>query len=188
MAGLTNTSDEQQTFHRLMAQADELEARARELRERKKSLNRAIKQNKFSIKSFNACRALAAWNPAELTELRRQLAWLGHELGHQAELQLEPEAAPAGTGLAELTEIQQNLVRDQGRTAGMRGGPRTGGGWTPGSLAHALYDEGWMQGQTELAQRLAPEPLVRRGRGRPKGAKDKKPRARPNIADGGLDL
>lgn len=168
-------SDRQTTFLALVAEHDELDAQMDSLRAERKALRARISEAGFRLAAYDLARALKdeATSAARdhLNDVARFLDWMGKPLGHQGDM-FEEEPA------SELSQAEQHAVTWQGRAAGLRGGRRDENNFVPGSMAHALFDEGWLDGQKALAERLVPSFRVKRGRGRPRGSRDSYQRQR----------
>jgi uncharacterized protein (UPF0335 family)/ribosome modulation factor len=106
----------------------------------------------------------------------RQYMWMmGKPIGFQADW-VGGVGARATNG-EDINELQRRQVSDAGHTAGIDGRDRSSNPWTPSTDMAAIWDTGWLSGQTELAERMAP-PDAPKKRGRPPGSRNR-PRGVP---------
>lgn len=80
---------------------------------------------------------------ADEVDRQRYARWLGVELGFQTSLDL-PEPTPAVKD-----KVTKHDAYWQGHAAGKRGDPRTSNPADTGTIAHAAFDQGWNDGDTE---------------------------------------
>jgi len=172
-----NESDRQRYFLRAMDALDDLDARMADLRAEKRKIRKGLTDEGFPLKAFDAVRYLAGEAASEVrnyyAHLGEMLEWAGKPLGYQADMFGEDNEK-------ELTEPQMQTIQWQGKMAGLRGQDRGENPHTPGRIAYNMWDDGWIDGQRQLAERLTPP---RRRPGRPKGSKDTRPRSRQVEAD-----
>jgi len=179
---MDNAGERQQLFQSFISEYDHIEERMGELREERKSLRTQIKAE-FRLDVFDGVRALMNAAASDVQQffgaLGQALEWVGKPVGYQGEIRFD--AAPP----AELDIEQQQAVAFQGRAHGLRGGERGDNAFAPGSLGHQCWDEGWLQGQRELAEKLRPTARKQGKRGRPPGVRDsyRRTRRRPNGGD-----
>ena len=173
---LANQRDDQ--YRNYMDEYSGVESRIQELINERRDLRKKIKDAGFNMKAFDAVRALIDESDERVInfwqDLSSGLVWMNRPIGFQPDLY---EATVVTD--PDLTEDQQRAIGASGHAAGLRGARRDENEWTPGSLAHALWDQGFLVGEKELQERLSGEtqPEPRRGRGRPAGSLDSRPRA-----------
>jgi hypothetical protein len=151
----------------------------------RKDLRQRIKGAGFLLKAFDRTRKeaekAADVRDAEDREFRRNMAWLGKPLGFQADW-VGGSATPApifGNGPDDdaISEHQVHQVELAGLTAGREGKNRDTNPWGEDSYLRERWDEKWLVGQEEIARRMGPQEApaggVRRGRGRPPGARNR---------------
>lgn len=180
---LPNERSEQ--FRSFMDEYSGVEGQIQELINERRDLRKKIRDSGLNMKAFDAIRSLLDDSDDRIAQfwhdLSSGLVWMQKPIGYQPDLY---EAEVSTISDPALTEDQQRAVIAAGRAGGLRGAAREANEWTPGSLAHALWDEGFLAGAKELETRMngeddEPPPVLAatRSRGRPRGAVDSKPRA-----------
>jgi hypothetical protein len=144
----------------------------------RKDLRKRIKGAGLNLPAFDRSRQLAEMSGDRREEedaaLRQMMAWLNMPLGFQADW-VGGQAARSSNG-EDITEQQQHQVSNAGYKAGLDGVDRGRNPWTPATALAAIWDSGWLVGQTEIAERLAPAEDAPKRRGRPPGSRNR-PRA-----------
>lgn len=151
----------------------------RSINRRRKDLRKTIQAAGINMEAFD--RAIAdnkrsgAEREAENRHYAQYMAWLRKPVGYQTTMFNETDTGAAAFDVHELERADS-----EGYDAGKNGAPIDNCSWTPGTEAAARWmtawgrgSEVWLEGQKEIAATLGNGATPPRGRGRPKGSKNR---------------